>query len=378
MRDSTKKPSTGEALRTSEGFTPARFLKSPLLIPFLMLAALVVFNLVIDPAFFRITVVTNNAGYPSMQGRIVSILNNGSELAILAIGMTLVTAASGGQDISVGAVSAIAGAVILRVICGDETAPLAPHAPILLALLASIAVAMCFGAFNGALVSVFKIQPMVATLILFTAGRQIAYWIGGGKILNAPGYVFKYFGNNIPGIAIPTPIFITIACLIVVALLLKFTSLGLYAQTVGINIKSARLNGLNPTWIKMMTYIIMGVCVAIVGFIKVSRTGNINYDTLAKDIEMDAILAVAIGGNALGGGKFNLTGSIAGAYIIQFLTNTLYATNVSSDSLKAYKAIVIIIIVVIGSPVLKEYMGKLWQSVSRLWKKLASEAAQGV
>jgi simple sugar transport system permease protein len=245
-------------------------------------------------------------------------------------------------------------------------------------LLAAVGVAMCFGAFNGTLVAVFKIQPMVATLILFTAGRQAAYWIGGGKILNAPGDAFKYFGNNIPGIAVPTPIFITIACLAAVALLLKLTNLGLYSQTVGINVKSARLNGLNPTWIKMLTYIILGVCVAIVGFIKVSRTGNINYDTLAKDIEMDAILAVAIGGNALSGGKFSLTGSVIGAYIIQFLTNTLYATNVSSDSLKAYKAIVIIIIVAIGSPILRERIGKLWQSITHTRRKPATEATQGV
>jgi simple sugar transport system permease protein len=302
----------------------------------------------------------------------MSILDNASELAILALGMTLVTAASGGQDISVGAGIAIAGSVILRVLCGEFVAPETMQAPIIVGLFAGCIVAMIFGAFNGTLVAVFKIQPMVATLILFTAGRYIGYWINGGVLPIVSEPQFKYFGSFIPGIPIPTPVFIAIACMIVMALVLKFTNLGLYTQAVGINQESARLNGINPVFIKFLSYVIMGLCVAIAGFIKVSRNATINHTTIAADIEMDAILAVAIGGNALGGGKFSMAGSVIGAYTIQALMTTLYAAGVSSDSLKAFKAIVVIIIVVVSSPVVKDLFSKL---VNRNTKGCSESAA---
>jgi simple sugar transport system permease protein len=335
-------------------------IKSNLIFPFLGLFLIFLFSLVTNPGFFRIITTVNNAGNTVLAGNLISILDNASELAILALGMTLVTAASGGQDISVGAGIAIAGSVMLRVLCGNQVAPELMQAPIVLALLAGCIAAMIFGAFNGALVAVFKIQPMVATLILYTAGRYIAYWINGGILPIVSEPHFKYFGNFIPGVPVPTPVFITIACMIIMALALKFTNLGLYTQAVGINGKAARLNGLSPAFIKFLAYVIMGLCVAVAAFIKVSRNATINHTTIAADIEMDAILAVAIGGNALGGGKFSMAGSVIGAYTIQALTTTLYAAGVSSDSLKAFKAIVIIGIVIVTSPVIKNIAGKNW------------------
>jgi simple sugar transport system permease protein len=170
---------------------------------------------------------------------------------------------------------------------------------------------------------------------------------------------FTYFGGYIPGIPIPTPVFIAAICIVVTVLVLKFTNLKLYTQTVGINESSARLNGLNPELIKLLAFVILGVCVAVVGLIKVSRLSTINYSVIAKDIEMDAILAVALGGNALGGGKFNIWASILGAYVIQFLTTTLYKFNVDSNALPAYKAIVVIILVVMSAPVVREKMQSL-------------------
>ena len=143
--------------------------------------------------------------------------------------------------------------------------------------------------------------------------------------------------------------------------MLKFTTLGLLTQSVGINSHSSRLNGIDPAFVKFLTYVILGLCVAVAGLIKVSRISSINYSVIAKDIEMDAILAVALGGNALGGGKFNMWGSILGAYVIQFLTTTLYKFNVASDALPAYKAVVVIILVVMSAPVVRERMGKLWK-----------------
>lgn len=332
-----------------------------IIIPIAALLILVIINLIHDPSFFAITLKENSAGNMVFSGSLMSILNFGSEVAILAIGMTLVTAASGGQDISVGATMAIAGSVTLRMLCGSPDNPNydVMQTPIIVAFLVAVLVSMLFGAFNGILVAIFKIPPMVATLILFTGGRSIASWINGGTLPKVNDASFKVFGGYIPGVPIPTPFIIALGCVLVMFLFMKFTNLGLYVQAVGINSSSARLNGLNPQFIKFLTFVILGVCVAVAGFIKVSRNGDINYSVVAKDIEMDAILAVALGGNALGGGKFNWGASILGAYVIQFLTTTLYAFGVPSTALPAYKAVVVIILVVMSAPAVRTGIQKL-------------------
>ena len=342
-----------EAKKSNENFF-MNLVRQQMFIPILAVLLLAVFNLIADPSFFKITLGYNSAGNPVLSGFLITILDSGSELAILAIGMTLVTAASGGQDISVGAAVAIAGSVILRVLCGGNSRP-----EKLAAFLVSCIVAMLFGAFNGVLVAYFKIQPMIATLILYTAGRSIAAWINNNELPVISDKTFTYFGEFIPGIPIPTPFFIAVACMIIIFLVLKFTNLGLYTQAVGINESSSRLNGLNPALIKVMSFVVLGLCVAVVGLIKVSRVSTINYSVIAKDIEMDAILAVALGGNALGGGKFNMAASIVGAYVIQFLTTTLYKFNVQSDALPAYKAVVVIVLVVISAPTVRDWFSSL-------------------
>ena len=341
----------------------SKIVRRQIFIPIAALLLLAIFNLVTDPSFYKITFGYNSAGNPVLSGYLMTILDSGSELAILAIGMTLVTAATGGQDISVGAAIAISGSVILRVLCGTNSRPETLQAPIIVAFLAACIVAMLFGAFNGALVAYFRIQPMVATLILFTAGRSIAAWINNNElpIINEPS--FGYFGGFIPGIPIPTPFFIAVICMIIIALVLRFTNLGLYTQAVGINECSSRLNGLNPAFIKFLTFVILGLCVAVAGLIKVSRFSTINYSVIAKDIEMDAILAVALGGNALSGGKFNMAASILGAYVIQFLTTTLYKFNVQSDALPAYKAVVVIVLVVLSAPIVREWLSGVWKKI---------------
>jgi simple sugar transport system permease protein len=335
-----------------------KLVRNQLFIPLVALLILVAINLFADPTFFKISLEPSSTGNLILSGNLISIIDNASELAILAIGMTLVTSASGGQDISVGATIAIAGSMVLRFvkmyspdISGGKFA-----AVIILSFLACVVVSALFGAFNGALVAFFKIQPMVATLILFTAGRSIAAWINNNDNISINDARFGYFGNFIPGIPIPTPVFITAICLIVIALVLKFTNLRLYAQSVGINASSSRLNGINPKLIKLLTFIILGVCVAVCGFIKVSRTSSITYSVIANNIEMDAILAVALGGNNLGGGKFNLTASVIGAYVIQFLTTTLFKFKVSSSEISAYKAVVVIILIFISAPVIRNWI----------------------
>ena len=327
-----------------------------LLIPLIALALLLLFNLFRDPGFFAIRIAENSMGGKVLTGNLVSIIDSASELAIIAMGMTLVTAACGGQDISVGAVGAISGAVFVKVLqgMGAITGP-----SVVLGLIACCLATILFKLFNGTLVAVFRIQPMIATLILYSCGRSIAYWINGDATpqLNSP--ILSAIGMTIPGIPVPTPIFAVLLVGLLLALVFKFTNISLYTQSVGINQGAARLNGINPTVIKLLSFVLLGVCVSVASVIGISRLGQLNHKTLLVDIEMDAILAVAIGGNNLGGGKFKISGSILGAYIIQMLTTTLYAMNVSPVNVKAYKAIVIIIIVVAGSPVVKEKLAAL-------------------
>ena len=324
---------------------------SQLLIPLIAILLLVIFNLFRDPAFFSVGITTNNKGDPVLQGNLIAILNGASELVILSMGMTLVTAASGGQDISVGALAAIAGSVFVKVL---KSGPVIAPVTVIGAFLLCCLVAMLFGAFNGTLVSVFSIQPMIATLILFTCGRSIAYWINGGATPTVSSSIITAIGSFIPGLPVPTPILIVLLMGVLFALLFRFTTLGLYIQTVGINQGAARLNGINSIGIKLLSFILLGACCAVAGVISVSRLSLINHETLLINIEMDAILAVAIGGNSLGGGKFRMLGSVLGAYAIQALTITLYAMKVPSTDVKAYKAVVIILLVVMGSPVVKE------------------------
>ena len=329
-----------------------------LLIPLVALGILIVFNIFRDISFFSIGMRVNNAGNIVLTGNLISIIDSASELAIIAMGMTLVTAACGGQDISVGAVGAIAGAVFVKLLQGMGAITIGS---VILAFVLCCLATIAFKLFNGTLVAVFKIQPMIATLILYSCARSIAYWINGDATPQLKSSIISSIGKTIPGIPVPTPIFAVILVGLLLFLIFKFTSLRLYIQSVGINQGAARLNGMNPIMIKLICFILLGVCVSVASLIGVCRLGQLNHKTLLVDIEMDAILAVAIGGNSLGGGRFKLSGSILGAYIIQMLTTTLYAMNVAPVNVKAYKAIVIIIIVVAGSPVVKNKLTALWK-----------------
>jgi simple sugar transport system permease protein len=340
--------------------------------PLMILFLLALVNLMVDSiimksnpdasSFFSIRMIQDTFGNNVLSGSIISILNNASELVILAIGMTLVTAASGGQDISVGAVAAIAGSVFLKMVRLNENVT---WPPLIFAFLVSCVVAMMFGAFNGSLVAIFKIQPMIATLILFTAGRSIAYGINGGASPKLFDDLTRQIGTFFSGVPIPTPIFIVLIYVIGFFLLLKFTNLRLYVESVGINQKASRLNGLNTVMIKILVYVVLGLCVAAAGFINTCRMQRLDHLGILGGIEMDAILAVAIGGNALSGGRFSIVGSIIGAYTIETLNMTLLRLRVDPEPIKAYKAIFSILLRLLSSPVVKEYAGNLianWQS----------------
>jgi simple sugar transport system permease protein len=334
-----------------------KIMSSQLVIPLFSLFLLVVFNLVRDPGFFSISIATNNQGYRVLSGNLISIFNGASAIAIISIGMTPITSCCRGQDISVAAVAAIAGSVFVSVLRSNEiTVPV-----IIFAFVCSCLVSVLFSLFNGVLVAVFRIQPMIATLILFSAGRSIAYWINGGATPTVSSPLLASIGGFIPGIPIPTPIIIMVLFLVLISIVLRLTTLGLYTQVVGINEGTAHLNGIDPVRVKLVSFVISGICVATAGCITVCRIGLINHETLLLDAEMDVILAVAIGGTSLGGGKFSLFGSVIGAYIIQALTVTLYAMKVPSAAVKAYKAAVIILIVMLSSPVVKEFFINLYR-----------------
>ena len=328
---------------------------SQLAIPLTALGVLLLFNVIFNTSFFSIILRTNNYGNTVLSGNLINAISDASELAIIAMGMTLVTSACGGQDISVGAVGTISCAVFAQTLL-EWTGEINGWTFALAVLLCCVT-AIIFELFNGTLVAVFKIQPMIATLILYSCGRNIAHMINSSAQLQLKGPIMSALQTTIPGVPIPTPIFWVVLMGILVWLLFKFTNLRLYTQSVGINQSAARLNGINPTVVKLMSFMVLGLCVAFASVVNVARTGTLAHDTVLVDIEMDAILAVAIGGNSLGGGKFRMSGSILGAYVIQVLNTTLNSMITQNpESVKAIKAMVIILIVAAGSPVIREWI----------------------
>ncbi|MDI9419078.1 MAG: ABC transporter permease [Firmicutes bacterium] len=324
---------------------------SHLFLPLSVLVILLLINLIKGVDYFKITMV-NGVFY----GNIPNILFGAAELVILSIGMTLVTAAACGQDISIGESGAISSAIFVQYVlnAGEVTIW-----TILAGFLLSCVAGMLIGAFNGTLVSYFNVQPMVATLILFLGGRSIAFIIDGkvSPILANP--ISNQIGTFIPGVPIQTPIILTVVFIVLVAVVLKTTNLRLYVEAVGVNPSAARLNGINPKKIIFLTFLIMGVCSAVAGFLAVNKAGRHDSVNLLKFIMMDAILAVALGGNSLAGGKFSITGSIIGAYTIEVLNRTLLRLEVNPEAIKAFKAVFIIILMVIASPVVRAFARKL-------------------
>lgn len=317
--------------------------------PLVCLFLVLLFNFIKSPSFFKISV--NNG---VLYGYLVDIFNRSSELIILAVGMTLCVASSAGTDISVGATMALAGGVSVYLLGTGNTY----NMPWILAILAGLLVSIVCGMWNGFLVAKMKIQPMVATLILFTAGRGMAQLITGGNILYIKVPNFKYLGGFLPHIPVPTPILVAILVVVLVSLFLNRTATKLYVESVGINPKASRLFGLNSNRIIWLTYAACGLCAGIAGMIATSRISSIDANNVGNLMELDTILAVALGGNSLAGGKFSLGGSVIGAITIQALSTTLYALKVTGDQLPLYKAIVVIIIVTLQSPEFKKFMNR--------------------
>lgn len=319
-----------------------RFSSSSLFLPLVALAVLILFNVVFVDDFLTIQMTEDGRLY----GRLIDILTRSSSLIILALGMTFVIATSG-IDISVGAVVAISAAVVCMLIGGRGDG--VPEHSMLLAIAAAMGVGILCGIWNGFLVAKLKIQAVVATLILMTAGRGVAQLLTEGQIITVYYKPFSYIAGTIPGNILPTNIFIAAAMVLLVVFLMKKTSIGLFVQSVGINANASRFSGINVTLVIFLVYAFSGFCAGVSGLLESSLIRAADANNAGLNMEMDAILAVALGGTLLSGGKFYIGGSVIGAITIQTLTTTMYALGVSADQLPVVKAIAVVIICLIQS-----------------------------
>ncbi|MCR5792989.1 MAG: ABC transporter permease [Lachnospiraceae bacterium] len=320
----------------------------------------------LDLTFFQIQI-TNGHLY----GYLIDILNHAGGLVILAIGMTLTVASSAGTDISVGAVSALCAAVCVRVLGRENVVADYSTGVYILAFIAAMLVGALCGVFNGYLVAYLDIQPMVATLILFTAGRGMAQLLVNGYIIYVRKESYKWLGSFFPHIPLPSALIVAMVVAVVMYLVLNKTALGLYIQAVGINKKASHVVGLNSKMIILLTYVFCGWCASINGLIKSSEIASVDANNIGLMMELDAILSVAIGGNSLGGGKFNLFGSIIGAVTIQALSTVLLSMSVESTQVPVFKALLVAAIVVFQSPEIQRWRRNRKARAAAAGKKVA-------
>lgn len=304
-------------------------------------------------SFFEISVVEGH-----LYGRLIDILRNGSRYMILAIGMSMVLA-TGGTDISVGSVMAISGALACSIV--DQRILVMLHGNVFAAVgIALLAGALC-GAWNGFLVAKLKVQPIVATMILMTAGRGIAQLIADGKIVTITSDSYYYISGGYV-LGLPFPLFIAAFMLILAVLITKKTAFGLAVEAIGVNADSARLSGIKVERNLWMIYIFCGVCAAIAGLIESAGIKGADCNNCGLMIEMDGILAVAIGGTSLSGGRFSLIASIIGALVVQTITTMILAFGVAPEVIRVFKALIVIVICLAQSPAfvakLKNAFGK--------------------
>jgi galactofuranose transport system permease protein len=307
--------------------------------PQLLILAVVLFvNFLVFPDFFRIEFQNDR-----LFGNLIDVLNRGAPTALLCIGMTLVIATKG-IDLSVGAVMAIAGATAASIVVDGYGWGSA--------LLGALAVGIICGVWNGVLVAVLRIQPIVATLVLMVAGRGIAQLITEGTILTFlnPGLVHLGAGT-VAGI--PTPILIWIALGIAVTAMVRRTALGMLIEAIGINERSSRLAGINSRVLLVSVYLISGFCAALAGVIVAADIKGADANNAGLWLELDAILAVVIGGNSLLGGRFSIVASLLGALIIQSVNSLILLSGMPPEFNLVIKALIIIAILVVQSPTVK-------------------------
>jgi galactofuranose transport system permease protein len=288
-----------------------------------------------------------------LYGSLVDILKSASPLILVSLGMTLVIATRG-IDISVGATVAISAAVAAWMIGGslvvvDGVATHVSRYPMWAAVLAALFVALACGAWNGLLVSVIGMQPIIATLILMVAGRGIAQLVTGGQIITVYYAPYFFLGNGYLA-GLPFAFWIATGMGAVLALLTRRTALGMFIQSAGINPSAAYLAGLPTRRITFWVYAFCGLCAGAAGLVVSSTVKSADGNNAGQLMELDAILAVTLGGTALTGGRFSLAGSVIGALIIQTLTYAIYSLGVPPEVNLVVKAAVVFAVMLLQSP----------------------------
>lgn len=313
--------------------------------PVMALVLLVAANTIYRPSFLRIAIRDGH-----LFGAPIDILRNSAPLMLVAMGMTLVIATRG-IDLSVGAVIAISGAVALTYIASAPN----PESLGTVATAIALTLGLCLflGVWNGFLVSVLGIQPIIATLILMTAGRGIAMLITSGMITTVNSAPYKWFASGW-FLGLPLPFWIAGAMFAVVILLCRRGALGMLIEAVGINPAAARLAGVRSRVITWTVYAVAGLFAGIAGVLLSANVMAADANNVGLLIEMDAILAVVIGGTSLAGGKFSLSGTAVGVLIITTLTLTVTILGISPLVTPVFKAAVVIAVMLLQSPVARE------------------------
>jgi galactofuranose transport system permease protein len=272
-------------------------------------------------------------------GSLVDVFNRGAPVALLSLGMVLVIATRG-IDLSVGAVMAIAGAIAASLVDGHSV-------PV--ALGAALGVGMLCGLWNGFLVAVLRIQPIVATLILMVAGRGIAQLITEGRIVTFSSPSLAWFGNG-SVLGIPAPVAITMGMLLLTLLLVRGTALGVLIEAIGANARASELAGIGTRAITIAAYVWCGLCSAVAGVISAADILGADANNSGLWLELDAILAVVIGGTSLFGGRFSLMLAVLGALIIQAMNTGILLSGYRPELNLVVKAVVVIAVLLLQSP----------------------------
>jgi ribose/xylose/arabinose/galactoside ABC-type transport system permease subunit len=314
--------------------------------PLVGIALLVVFNTVMDVA--RIGGILTPGAFLHLSwrdgapaGALIDVLNYGAMIAIVALGMAPVLATRG-VDLSVGSIAAIAGAVAAELVVAGQ--------PSLVAVAAAMAAAVACGLWNGVLVTVFRLQPFVATLVLMVAGRGIAQMITGSQITTFHDPLIEYIGLGRPAwLPLPFSFLLAVGLFVGAGLTLRWSALGLLLEAVGGNPEAARLSGVRSRLIVAATYVLSGACAGVAGLIAVANIKGADPFHAGQNLELAAIFAAVAGGTPLTGGRFSLRGAFMGGLLMQCLITTMYARNIAADVAPLPQAIVILLVCVMGS-----------------------------
>jgi len=265
----------------------------------------------------------------------MNVLTRTAFIGIIAVGMCFVII-SGGIDLSVGSMAAlIAGAVILAMNAlggagwGDTTV-------VAVGMGFALLLGALFGLAHGLLITRGRIEPFIVTLGTLGIFRAyLTYFSNGGAITLENKLADAYspvFYSSLLGVPVPVWVFALVA--LIGALILNRTAYGRYVQAIGSNEQVARYAAVDVDRIKVLTYMLLGVCVGIATLLYVPRLGSAS-PTTGILWELEAIAAVIVGGTALKGGAGSITGTVVGAVLLSVISNILNLTSIISVYLNA-------------------------------------------